>query len=201
MSNLSEGDFDPNPFVQFRKWFEAAHNARLHLPEAVALATATPEGKPSVRMVLLRGLDERGFVFFTNYESRKGIELVANPHAALMFYWGELERQVRIEGSVERISSGESDEYFRRRPWGSRISAWVSPQSRVIPNREVLETAYQELLAEYPEENIPRPPHWGGFRVIPTIVEFWQGGPNRLHDRLCYRLSEDGSWVIERLAP
>jgi pyridoxamine 5'-phosphate oxidase len=201
MKNLNEADVDADPIQQFRVWFESAQNAQLDLPEAMALATATPEGSPSLRMVLLRGLDKRGFVFFTNYESRKGLELAANPHAALMFYWHELDRQVRIEGTVERISARESDDYFAGRAWGSRVGACASPQSRVIPNRNVLESRFDELMAQYPDENIPRPAHWGGFRVIPTVIEFWQGRPNRLHDRIRYRLSEEGRWLIERLAP
>jgi pyridoxamine 5'-phosphate oxidase len=167
----------------------------------MALATATTDGHPSVRLVLLRGFDERGFVFFTNYESRKARELEHNPRAALVFYWPELDRQVRTEGNVERISAEESDAYFQSRARGSRLGAWASPQSQIIASREVLDRRMEELEAEYREAEVPRPPYWGGYRVIPASVEFWQGQTDRLHDRLRYRRLEGGSWCLERLAP
>jgi pyridoxamine 5'-phosphate oxidase len=201
MAKLQETDLHPDPFREFRAWFDAAVAAQPINPDAMTLATATPDGQPSARVVLLKGVDERGFVFFTNYESRKGMELDANPRAALVFYWPALERQVRVEGRVERTSAEESDAYFRSRPWGSRLGALASPQSRVIPGRDVLEQRMTELLRQYPDHDIPRPAHWGGYRLVPTLIEFWQGQPNRLHDRLCYERREDGSWDIRRLAP
>ena len=166
----------------------------------MTLATATRAGVPSARIVLLKGVDDRGFVFFTNYQSHKGRELTENPVAALVFLWTPLERQVRIEGSVERITAEESDTYFHSRPLESRLGAWASDQSRVIPDRNLLEQRYQELHLKYQGQEIPRPPDWGGFRVIPSVIEFWQGRPSRLHDRLRYRLQEN-HWLIERLAP
>jgi pyridoxamine 5'-phosphate oxidase len=200
LHGLSESDLDPDPLRQFQHWFDQALNAGLIEPNAMTLATATPDGKPSARMVLLKGVDAGGFVFFTNYESRKGMELTANPWAALVFYWPELERQVRIEGRVERVSPEESDAYFVSRPNGNRIGAWASRQSRVISSRAELEQRVAELEALYADRDIPRPPYWGGFRVIPDIIEFWQGRPNRMHDRLRYRRANDG-WIIERLSP
>jgi pyridoxamine 5'-phosphate oxidase len=197
---LRETDVDANPFKQFRSWLDEAVAARLPQPLGMALATATGDGYPSVRIVLLRGFDERGFVFFTNYESRKAQELDTNGRAALVFYWAELDRQVRIEGSVERISAEESDVYFQSRARGSRLGAWASPQSRIIPGREILDRRMEELETKYQEADVPRPPYWGGYRVIPTSIEFWQGQPNRLHDRLRYRV-DGGSWFLQRLAP
>src|SRR4051812_31517986 len=167
----------------------------------MTLATVGAQGRPSARVVLLRKLDERGFCFFTNYESRKGQELAANPWAALLFWWGRLERQVRIEGEVERLSEAESDAYYHSRPLGSQLGAWASPQSQVIANRDFLEERLAGLESEYADHAPPRPPFWGGYRLVPTVFEFWQGGPHRLHDRLRYQLQTDGSWQIERLAP
>jgi pyridoxamine 5'-phosphate oxidase len=201
VQGLREADVDPNPFNQFRSWLEQALSSHLPQPVGMALATATSDGRPSVRMVLLRGFDERGFVFFTNYQSRKAEELEYNPWAALVFYWAELDRQVRIEGQVQRVSIEESNEYFQSRAWGSRLGAWASPQSQVIASRDVLEQRMAELEAEFIEPDVPRPAHWGGYRVIPTSIEFWQGQPNRLHDRLRYRRLADNSWCLERLAP
>jgi pyridoxamine 5'-phosphate oxidase len=198
---LLEQDLDPDPIRQYLSWFEEAAQSGVAESNAMALATATPEGRPSVRMVLLRGVDSRGFAFFTNYESRKARELEANPHGALVFFWHELERQVRVEGRVERVTGSESDAYFRSRPKGARIGAWASPQSDVIAGREVLESRFGELENQYPDGEVPRPANWGGYRLVPDSIEFWQGRPNRLHDRLRYTKSEKGSWRIERLAP
>jgi pyridoxamine 5'-phosphate oxidase len=195
---LDESDLDPDPLRQFAVWFEEAGAAGLRAPEAMALATAAADGHPSVRMVLLKSFDERGFIFFTGYESRKGAELAANPRAALLFYWDPLGRQVRIEGPVERVSGTESDAYFASRPRGAQISASVSPQSRVVESRAHLEAAAAELHARGGE--LSRPPAWGGFRVAPETYEFWQHRANRLHDRLRYSRDAAG-WKIERLAP
>jgi pyridoxamine 5'-phosphate oxidase len=197
---LAEADVDADPVVQFGRWFEQAEQAGLLEPTAMTLATATPDGRPSARMVLLRGFDERGFCFYTNYESRKGVELAANPRAALVFWWGELERQVRIEGPVAPTSRAESEAYFRSRPPGSQLSAAASPQSRVIQDRAVLERRVAELAADSADGQVPLPDFWGGYRLTHEVVEFWQGRPNRLHDRLRYRRAGDG-WKIERLAP
>jgi pyridoxamine 5'-phosphate oxidase len=197
---LRESEMAADPITQFRRWWEQVLAAHLLQPEAMTLATATPAGEPSARLVLLRGIDERGFVFFTNYESRKGRDLAANPRAALVLYWTELERQVRVEGQVEPVAPEESDAYFQTRPRGSQLGAWVSPQSEVVPGRDFLMRHMQELTERYASTNVPRPPHWGGYRVIPTLVEFWQGQPNRLHDRLRYRRQGE-NWVLERLAP
>jgi pyridoxamine 5'-phosphate oxidase len=195
---LDEAEVDPDPLRQFGTWFEEATAAGVRAPEAMAAATATSDGRPSVRMVLLKGFDEQGFVFFTGYASRKGAELEANPRAALLFYWDPLGRQVRIEGPVERVSDAESDAYFRSRPRGAQISASVSPQSRVVESRASLEALAADLEAQGGE--IPRPPTWGGFRLTPETYEFWQHRANRLHDRLRYR-REDEAWKIDRLAP
>ncbi len=200
-SSLNEEDVNRDPIRQFAVWFDEARQCGHSEFNAMTLATATAEGRPSARMVLLRGVDERGFSFFTNYESRKARELEANPYAALVFFWHELERQVRIEGRVERVSAEESDRYFHSRPRGARIGAWASPQSQVIAGREILESRYLESESRHPDEAIPRPANWGGYRVIPDSIEFWQGRPNRLHDRLRYVLLPNGNWQIERLAP
>jgi pyridoxamine 5'-phosphate oxidase len=199
-AGLTESDVAPDPVEQFRRWFDEALEADLHEPNAFVLATATRDGLPSARVVLLKGLDERGFVFYTNYEGRKGRELEENPRAALLFYWGELERQVRIEGTVSRVSEEESDAYYASRPRGSRLGAWASEQSRVVEGREVLESRIGDLEAEYEGREVPRPPFWGGYRVNPAAIEFWQGRENRLHDRIVYR-RESGRWKTERLQP
>jgi pyridoxamine 5'-phosphate oxidase len=200
-AGLDESDAVPDPIEQFRRWFDDALAADLHEPNAMTLATATPEGRPSARIVLIKGFDERGFIFYTNYEGRKARELEANPQCALVLYWAELERQVRIEGRVSRISEEESDAYFASRPRGSQLGAWVSEQSQSIESRGALELRLRELEREYEGREIPRPPFWGGYRVEPEVIEFWQGRENRLHDRLQYRRPEDGGWERERLQP
>jgi pyridoxamine 5'-phosphate oxidase len=198
---LEESELAEDPFAQFQLWFDAAVAANLPEPNAMTLATATKDGRPSARMVLLKQVDDRGFVFFSNYESRKGKELAENPRAALIFFWVELERQVRVEGTVEHVSADVSAEYFHSRPPGSQLGSAASYQSQVISGREVLEQRVAELEAEYPDSEIPLPDFWGGFRVVPEAVEFWQGRVNRLHDRLRYRKDEDGAWIVERLSP
>ena len=198
---LVEADVDPDPVVQFGRWLDDAGAAGLVEPSAMTLATAGADGAPSARMVLLRGVDQRGFVFYSNYESRKAAELAANPRAALVFWWGQLHRQVRVEGPVERTSQEESAAYWRTRPPGSRLSAWASPQSRVIPGRAVLDERVAELAARHPDGDVPLPPFWGGYRLVPEVVELWQQRANRLHDRLRYTRTPDGGWRIERLAP
>jgi pyridoxamine 5'-phosphate oxidase len=197
---LLESDINPDPFIQFGTWFDAAVAAELPEPNAMTIATATPDGIPSARIVLLKDFDDRGFVLFTNYDSHKGKELEANPKAALVFLWTELERQVRIQGIVEKIDPAESDGYYYSRPAGSRLGAWASDQSQVVADRSVLENRLAELKMKYPDGDIARPPHWGGFRVIPSMIEFWQGRSSRLHDRLRYRKSDAG-WTIDRLSP
>ena len=199
-TGLDRADVDPDPIVQFHDWFENAVEADLHEPNAMILATATTGGKPSARTVLLKGYDERGFVFYTNYEGRKAKEIEANPACALLFYWGELERQVRIEGRATRLSGEESDAYFASRPPGSRLGAWASEQSHPVEDRSILEERVRALQAEYEGREIPRPPFWGGYRIEPETIEFWQGRENRLHDRIVYHRSGRG-WKIVRLQP
>ncbi|MCA8179768.1 pyridoxamine 5'-phosphate oxidase [Burkholderia vietnamiensis] len=201
-ASLDEADAAPDPFVQFDRWFKEALAAKLPEPNTMTVATVGDDGRPSARILLIKAVDERGFVFFTNYESRKGHDLAANPHAALLFYWIELERQVRIEGRIEKTSADESDRYFASRPLGSRIGAWASEQSTVIDSRATLEAREKEVAARY-GENPPRPPHWGGYRLVPDAIEFWQGRPSRLHDRLLYTRDDAAAtgWSISRLAP
>jgi pyridoxamine 5'-phosphate oxidase len=197
---LDEKNVSINPILQFEKWFKEAVDAHVNEPNAMTVCTATTEGKPSARILLLRNFNENGFVYYSNYTSRKGTEIAANPNCALLFFWPELERQVRIEGLVQKQSSEESDLYFNTRPRGSKLGAWTSEQSKVIANREVLNEEYEKISKKYPNENVPRPPHWGGYVIKPVSIEFWQGRPSRLHDRILYTL-ENKNWKIERLAP
>ncbi len=198
---LRRRDLNPNPFRQFDQWFQQALDARLPEPNAMTLATADKSGRSSARMVLLKGADQRGFIFYTNYESRKGRELAKNPNAALVFYWAGLERQVCITGRVSKVSRKESEAYFKSRPEGSRLAAWVSKQSRVIAGRNALETGLKQMMEKYRNVEIPLPPCWGGFLLSPATIEFWQGRPNRLHDRFRYRKKFSNRWIIERLSP
>jgi len=200
LHSLSETDIAANPIEQFTKWWKEALHSEIVEVNAMTLATATKDGKPSARIVLLKDYDEEGFVFYTNYNSHKGRELEENPFAALTFFWKEIERQVRIEGSVEKVTAAESDAYFLSRPEGSRIGAWASPQSEIIENRQILETNAKHFTGTL-KNNITRPPHWGGYRVMPLKIEFWQGRSNRLHDRIQYTKTNEGSWKAERLAP
>ena len=199
-AELDERSVDRDPLKQLLAWLDEAQHAGVIEPNAMTLATSTPEGRPSARIVLLKGADARGLVFFTDSRSRKGLELAANPEAALVFWWAELERQVRVCGSAETIPSDQSDAYFRSRPEGSRLSAWVSHQSQVVEHRGQLETQWADAASRYASGDIPRPPWWGGLRVMPSEYEFWQGRPNRLHDRIRYR-SVEGGWKLERLNP
>lgn len=199
--SLDAADVDPNPVRQFETWFAQALDAKLPEPNAMTLATVSADGRPSARIVLIKGVDERGFVFFTNYDSRKGREIATNPAGSLLFHWVELERQVRVEGRIEKTSAADSDTYYASRPLGSRIGAWASDQSQPIDSREALESREREVIAQYGDEP-PRPPHWGGYRLVPDVIEFWQGRPSRLHDRIVYtRGGTDGAWSIARLAP
>lgn len=200
-AELSEQTVDRQPLRQLLAWLEEARRAELVEPNAMTLATATPGGHPSARVVLLKGADDHGLVFFTDTRSRKGAELGANPRAAVVFWWGELERQVRVVGRVERISDSQSESYFRSRPAGSRISAWASHQSQVVRDRGQLESQWAEVASRYADGEVPRPEYWGGFRIIPDEYEFWQGRPNRLHDRLRYHREPGGAWVLQRLSP
>lgn len=197
---LDENDVNKKPVVQFQSWFKEAIDAKVNEPNAMTLCTATKDGKPSARIVLLRNYDVNGFVFYTNYASRKGVEIMNNPHAALLFFWPELERQVRIEGILTKQTAEESDLYFRSRPRASKLGAWTSEQSKVIESRNVLDMEYEKLSLKYPDENIPRPDHWGGFVLKPESFEFWQGRDSRLHDRILFTQKEN-DWKIERLAP
>ena len=198
---LRRADLAPDPIKQFDNWFAAAVAANIHDANAMALATATADGKPSARIVLLKDFDERGFVFYTNYTSEKGRQLEQNPRAALVFYWMEVERQIRIEGAVEKVPHEESEHYFRTRPAGAQIGAWASHQSAAIDGRRVLDARLAEMTQRFAGGEIPLPPHWGGYRLTPETVEFWQGRANRLHDRFRYSRQPDGSWIIDRLAP
>lgn len=200
---LDEADLEQDPVSMFRRWMHDAVRAGLYEPNAMVVSTADADGTPASRIVLLKGLAERGFVFFTNYASRKAEQLAANPRAALLFPWQQLERQVRVEGPVTRLSDAENDVYFQSRPRAAQLGAWASPQSQVVPDRATLDRRYAEVGARFGADDVPRPAHWGGFCVQPDIVEFWQGRLGRMHDRLRYRRvsSEDGTWVTERLAP
>jgi pyridoxamine 5'-phosphate oxidase len=200
MSELWESAVDPDPLEQFRRWYAEAEGAEIRAPQAMALATSTADGAPSVRMVLLKGADERGFVFFTGYVSRKAGELDANPRAALLFHWESLGRQVRVEGHVERVAGQESDAYFATRPRGAQLAAAASRQSSVLGDRAEIDTRVEELAHEHEGSDVRRPEHWGGYRLVPEAYEFWQHRDDRLHDRLRYRRT-NGDWVVERLSP
>ncbi|MBI4027127.1 MAG: pyridoxamine 5'-phosphate oxidase [Verrucomicrobia bacterium] len=200
-AGLRRRELDPNPFQQFQKWFQQVLATQLTEPNAMTLATADKEGRPSARIVLLKGVDDRGFVFYTNYESRKGRDLAENPHAALVFYWTELERQVCVTGEVARVAREESEAYFKSRPMLNRVGAWVSKQSQVMSGREALEQGFKMMVETYRDREIPLPPNWGGFRLSPQTIEFWQGRPSRLHDRFRYSRQADNAWRIERLWP
>ncbi len=200
LQSLELTDVAETPVLQFDKWWNEAVSSSIDEVNAMTLATVNPDGKPAARIVLLKGFDENGFIFFTNYLSEKGKSISAHPYASLVFFWKELERQVRIEGSCIQVSESESDEYFLSRPIGSRLGAWASPQSTVISSRTVLDQNLDRVTAQYADGIVPRPDHWGGYRVIPEMVEFWQGRPSRLHDRIRYR-KDESQWLIERLAP
>jgi pyridoxamine 5'-phosphate oxidase len=199
-ASLDESDVAPDPFTQFGVWFRQAQETKVPEPNAMTLCTVNAQGRPSARIVLLKELDARGFVFYTNHDSRKGRELAARPQAALLFFWVELERQVRIEGDVEVVDAAVADAYFRTRPRASRIGAWASPQSETLPDRAALEARFDEADRRFPGEDVPRPPRWGGYRVVPFVFEFWQGRASRLHDRIAYSPADSG-WRTRRLAP
>jgi pyridoxamine 5'-phosphate oxidase len=198
---LHESEMAADPMTMLRRWLHDTVAAGLHEPNAMVVSTVSAEGLPASRTVLLKGLDDRGLVFYTNYSSRKGAELAANPACALLFPWHDLERQVRVEGTATRTTAAENQAYFDTRPRASKIGAWASPQSEVVPDRASLDASYAEVLGRYGNEDIPAPPHWGGYRVRPEAVEFWQGRRSRMHDRLRYRRTDEGTWVTERLAP
>jgi len=200
-SGLLESDIDSDPIKQFEKWFNESTEKGIKYPNAFALATSTKSGKPNARFLLLKDFDKNGFVFYTNSESIKGIELNNNPHAYMVFWWNIVERQVRISGDIYQVSDQDADNYFKTRPRGSQIGAWASKQSTVIDSRDILENSYIDIEKKYEGLEIPRPPYWIGYSLKPDSIEFWQGRPDRLHDRLRYRLIEDSGWVIERLAP
>jgi pyridoxamine 5'-phosphate oxidase len=200
-ASLSETSINVNPIKQFDIWFNEAVKADIHEPNAMTLATATTDGRPSARIVLLKGFDMNGFAFYTNYLSRKGKELTKNPNAAVVFFWGELERQVRIEGNIEKLSKEQSEKYFQSRPKGSQIGALVSPQSQEIDSRDVLEAKMSQLEAEYADKEIPKPSFWGGYILKPRLIEFWQGRSSRLHDRIAYKKIDNKNWKKVRLAP
>jgi pyridoxamine 5'-phosphate oxidase len=201
LASLDESEVAPYPLPQFGKWWQDAITSEIDEANAMTLATSTPDGRPSARIVLLKSFDDDGFLFFTNYESRKGQELAQNPHVSLLFFWRELERQVRIEGTVSKAPVSVSNEYYNSRPEGSRIGAIASPQSKVIPDRSFLEEQVDQVAAKYQQEAPQRPDYWGGYVVKPQVMEFWQGRSSRLHDRILYTLTPEGSWKIERLAP
>lgn len=201
LASLDERHIGDDPLSFFRKWFSEAEQSQITEINAMTLSTVDASGKPHARIVLLKGLDDQGFVFFTNYDSAKGTDIAANPNVALVFFWKELERQVRIEGIVEKVASEESDAYFNSRPPGSRLGAWASPQSKEIPGREILDTNYNKYEKEFSDIEIPRPPHWGGYRVLPGRIEFWQGRSSRMHDRILFTLQAQGKWEKSRLAP
>jgi len=201
LQTLDENDVASNPIDQFTKWWKEAVSSDIDEVNAMTLATVSSEGIPAARIVLLKGYDKNGFVFFTNYDSKKGQDMLSHPLAALVFFWKELERQVRISGRVEKVSAEESDAYFQSRPEGSRLGAWASPQSKAINNRQVIEEQLVAYQQTYHLQPIPRPPHWGGYRVVPDTIEFWQGRSSRLHDRIQYKLDSVGIWEISRLAP
>jgi pyridoxamine 5'-phosphate oxidase len=201
LSGLLEKDLARDPFRQFEKWFQEAEAAKIAEPNAMVCALAADDGHPSSRVVLLKGFDGRGFVFYTNYDSRKGRELAANPRASLLFPWIAIERQVIIEGTVVRLSREESAAYFHSRPLASQLAAWASAQSTLLPSRAALDDAYKSVEKKYAAQEVPLPPHWGGYRVLPETAEFWQGRRSRLHDRLRYRRDKTGDWIVERLAP